>query len=104
MKKDILFVLAGVLIMFVFVTMMFSLFNQTQEIKLIEKQIQVDSNLLNKQNLLELSDSLQNINQREIQRLLNNHSSQLKKINEKQNQTDSVIFDIKKQIENLEDN
>jgi biopolymer transport protein ExbB/TolQ len=104
MKKDILFVLAGVLIMFVFVTMMFSLFNQTQEIKLIEKQIQVDSNLLNKQNLLELSDSLQNINQREIQRLLNNHSSQLKKINEKQNQTDLVIFDIKKQIENLENN
>jgi biopolymer transport protein ExbB/TolQ len=104
MKKDILFVLIGVLIMFVFITMMFSLFNQTQEIKLIEKQIQVDSTLIQRQNLLELSDSLQYINQREIQRLLNNHSSQLRRMNERQNQTDLIILDIQNQIENLKNN
>ena len=83
---------------------MFSLFNQTQEIKLIEKQIQVDSTLIQRQNLLELSDSLQYINQREIQRLLNNHSSQLRRMNERQNQTDLIILDIQNQIENLKNN
>jgi hypothetical protein len=90
MKKDIIYVIFGTLLMFAFVSVMFGLFNQTQEIKLIEKQIQTDSTLIHRQKLLEISDSLQNEKDREIQTLLNRHSldlrnvdKQLKEINEK---------------------
>jgi RNA polymerase-binding transcription factor DksA len=82
MKKDIIYVVFGTLLMFAFVSVMFSLFNQTQEIKLIEKQIQTDSTLIHRQKLLEISDSLQNEKDREIQTLLNRHSSDLRKINQ----------------------
>jgi hypothetical protein len=104
MKKDIMYTLLGVVLMFGFMTLMFTLFNETQEIKLIEKQIQVDSTLIYRQSLLELNDSLRTINQREIQILLNNHSFQLRRINEKQNQTDLIILDIKKQVDSIQGN
>jgi len=86
MKKDILYTLLGTIIMFVFVVVMFGMFNQTQEIKLIEKQIQTDSTLLNRQKLLEISDSLQNEKDKEIQNLLNRHSNDLRKINRELNE------------------
>ena len=86
MKKDIIYTLLGTVLMFVFVTVMFGLFNQTQEIKLIEKQIQTDSILINRQKLLEISDSLQNERDKEIQRMLNRHSNDLRKINKDLNE------------------
>ena len=86
MKKDIIYTLLGTVLMFVFVTVMFGLFNQTQEIKLIEKQIQADSVLINRQKLLEISDSLQNERDKEIQRMLNRHSNDLRKINKDLNE------------------
>jgi hypothetical protein len=82
MKKDIIYVVFGTLLMFAFVSVMFGLFNQTQEIKLIERQIQTDSTLIHRQKLLEISDSLQNEKDREIQTLLNRHSNDLRKINQ----------------------
>jgi hypothetical protein len=82
MKKDIIYVVFGTLLMFAFVSVMFSLFNQTQEIKLIEKQIQTDSTLIHRQKLLEISSPQQNEKDREIQTLLNRHSSDLRKINQ----------------------
>lgn len=82
MKKDIIYVVFGTLLMFAFVSVMFGLFNQTQEIKLIERQIQTDSTLIHRQKLLEINDSLQNEKDREIQTLLNRHSSDLRKINQ----------------------
>ena len=81
MKKDIIYVVFGTLLMFAFVSVMFGLFNKTQEIKLIERQIQTYSVLINRQKLLEISDSLQNERDKEIQKILNRHSNDLRKIN-----------------------
>ena len=81
MKKDIIYVVFGKLLMFAFVSVMFGLFNKTQEIKLIERQIQTYSVLINRQKLLEISDSLQNERDKEIQKILNRHSNDLRKIN-----------------------
>ena len=81
MKKDIIYVVFGTLLMFAFVSVMFGLFNQTQEIKLIERQIQTDSTLIHRQKLLEINDSLQNENDKEIQILLNRHSLDLRNVN-----------------------
>lgn len=83
MNKDLVSVIFGTILMFVFVVFMFQSFNQSQEIKLIETQIQMDSITLNQQKLLQISDSLIIQEQKELRRMLNNQSTQLKKINSK---------------------
>jgi uncharacterized membrane protein YgaE (UPF0421/DUF939 family) len=91
MKKDILYTLLGTVIMFVFVVVMFGMFNQTQEIKLIEKQIQTDSTLIHRQKLLEISDSLQNQNNKEIRRILNRQDGSIEKIKRKLEEIDEKL-------------
>lgn len=83
MNKDLVSVIFGTILMFVFVVFMFQSFNQSQEIKLIQTQIQMDSITLNQQKLLQISDSLIIEKQKEFRRMLNNQSTQLKKINSK---------------------
>lgn len=83
MKKDILSVVFGTLIMFIFVIFMFNSFNDSQEIKLIEKQLQLDSTFLDRQRILEKNDSLLHLEQQELKKLLNYQNSELKKLDRK---------------------
>jgi hypothetical protein len=62
---------------------MFNSFNQSQEIKLIEKQIEMDSVIIHQQKLLQIQDSLIERKYEELRRMLNNQSNQIKKINNK---------------------
>lgn len=83
MKKDILSVVFGTLVMFVFVIFMFNSFNESQEIKLIEKQLQLDSTFLDRQKLLEINDSLLHLEQQELKKLLNYQNSEIRKLDRK---------------------
>ena len=83
MRKEILSVVFGTLIMFIFVIFMFNSFNESQEIKLIEKQLQLDSTFLDRQKLLEKNDSLLHLEQQELKKLLNYQNSELRKLDRK---------------------
>jgi hypothetical protein len=88
MNKDLMYVILGTILMFVFVVFMFRSFNTNQEIKLIETKIKIDSVNLNNQKLLQLNDSLLQMEQTQLRRMLNTHSTQIKRI---QLELDSLI-------------
>lgn len=78
--RDITIVLAGILLLLVFVVFQIDYFIKAEEIELIQKNIYYDSLLLEEQKQLKQKDSIIINDEKIIKQKLNNHEQRLNKL------------------------
>lgn len=78
--RDVTLLFAGLLLILVFIVFQFDYYLKSEEMKLIQQNIQYDSIILEEQNALRKKDSIISKEEQLIKSRLNNHEQRIKRL------------------------
>lgn len=78
--RDVTLLFAGLLLILVFIVFQFDYYLKSEEMKLIQQNIQYDSIILKEQNALREKDSIISKEEQLIKSKLNNHEQRIKRL------------------------